>query len=647
MPIPVAKGFEAYLDNYHKSIVDPESFWAEEGRRLQWIVPYSAKNPSAGFPQSLSPFGVKNTSFDQSNFHIKWYEDGVLNVSENCLDRHLETHGDKIAILWEGDTPGKEQSLTYRQLHEQVCKLSNVLIKLGIVKGDRVILYLPMIPEAAIAMLACARVGAVHSVVFAGFSPESLGSRIIDCQPKLVITADVGHRGGKANPLKNNVDEALKKSVELPVLVVKNSNNEATSHWVPGRDQWYHDLMATVSSDCPPTPIGAEDPFFVLYTSGSTGKPKGVLHTTGGYLVYAAMTFEHVFGYQEGDVYWCTADVGWITGHTYGIYGPLANGATVVMFEGIPTYPTSERFWQVIDKYQVTIFYTAPTAIRSLIQAGDQHLDSTHRTSLRVLGTVGEPIDPTSWQWYFEKVGNNRCSIVDTWWQTETGGILITPLAGITPLKPGSATLPFYGIQPEIVDDAGGTLNGAASGNLVIKDSWPGQGRSIYGDPQRFFETYFAPFPGKFLTGDGVTRDQDGFYWITGRSDDVIKVSGHRIGTAEIESALDANPCVVESAVVGIPHEIKGQGIYAYVVLKTGSPENVEAELVKWVRDRIGPIATMDHVQVTTSLPKTRSGKVMRRILRKIAAGEVESLGDTSTLLDPSIIDSLIAGRKE
>lgn len=643
MPIPVAKSFEEYLTHYKKSITDPERFWAEEGWRLQWITPYSTKDSDSG----STIHGVKNTSFDQSNLHIKWYEDGILNGSENCLDRHLADKANQIAILWEGDTPGTQKSLTYLDLYTEVCKLSNVLKNLGITKGDRVMLYLPMIPEAAIAMLACARIGAIHTVVFAGFSSDSIASRISDCQPKLVITADIGNRGGKIIPLKTNVDLALDKSQTLPILVIQNDKNTQLN-WDQKRDHWYHELMATASTDCPATPMGAEDPFFILYTSGSTGKPKGILHTTGGYTVYAAMTFEHVFGYRPGDIYWCTADVGWITGHTYGIYGPLANGATIVMFEGTPTYPTPERFWQIIDKYKVTIFYTAPTAIRSLIQAGNKHLESTQRTSLRVLGTVGEPIDPTSWQWFFEKAGHSRCSIVDTWWQTETGGILITPLAGITPLKPGSATLPFYGIQPEILDDEGMILNGQASGNLVIKESWPGQGRSIYGDPQRYFETYFSPYPGKFYTGDGAMRDQDGFYWITGRSDDVIKVSGHRIGTAEIESALDAHPSVSEAAVVGFPHDIKGQGLYAYVILQEELKEtgDIEKALIQWVRDRIGPIATLDHVQITSSLPKTRSGKIMRRILRKIAAGDIESLGDTSTLLDPEGVDELLTGRR-
>lgn len=643
MPIPVVKSFEEYLTHYKKSITDPEKFWSEEGWRLQWITPYSTKESDSG----STIHGVKNTSFDQSNFHLKWYEDGVLNVSENCLDRHLADKANQIAILWEGDTPGTQKSLTYLDLHTEVCKLSNVLKILGITKGDRVMLYLPMIPEAAVAMLACARIGAVHTVVFAGFSSDSIASRISDCQPKLVITADIGNRGGKIIPLKTHVDLALDKSQTLPILVIQNDKNTQLN-WDQKRDHWYHELMATASTDCPATPMGAEDPFFILYTSGSTGKPKGILHTTGGYTVYAAMTFEHVFGYRPGDIYWCTADIGWITGHTYGIYGPLANGATIVMFEGTPTYPTPERFWQIIDKYKVTIFYTAPTAIRSLIQAGNKHLESTQRTSLRVLGTVGEPIDPTSWQWFFEKAGHSRCSIVDTWWQTETGGILITPLAGITPLKPGSATLPFYGIQPEILDDESMILNGQASGNLIIKDSWPGQGRSIYGDPQRYFETYFSPYPGKFYTGDGAMRDQDGFYWITGRSDDVIKVSGHRIGTAEIESALDSHPSVSEAAVVGFPHDIKGQGLYVYVILQEELKEtgDIEKALIQWVRDRIGPIATLDHVQITSSLPKTRSGKIMRRILRKIAAGDIESLGDTSTLLDPEGVDEIVAGRK-
>jgi acetyl-CoA synthetase len=645
MPIPVAKSFETYLENYKKSIENPEAFWAEEGKRLTWIKSYSEGK-------------AKNTRFHASNPHIRWYEGGILNVSENCLDRHLKERGDQMAILWEGDTPGEERSLTYRDLHREVCKFANVLKEMGVEKGDRVIIYLPMIPEVTIAMLACSRIGAVHSVVFAGFSPDSLAARIQDCEPKLVITSSYGYRGGKTIPLKQNVNEALQKSTTLPVIVVNHSKNGDPVPLISSQDYGYEDLMAGASQDCPVTPMGAEDPFFILYTSGSTGKPKGLLHTTGGYLVYAAMTFDHIFNYQTGEIFWCTADAGWITGHTYGVYGPLAKGATTVMFEGIPTYPTFERYWQIVDKYKVNLFYTAPTAIRSLIQAGNEHLTSSRRDSLRVLGTVGEPIDPTSWQWYFDVVGKGQCPIVDTWWQTETGGIMITPLAGITPLKPGSATLPFYGVKPEIVDEAGQVLTGSASGNLVIGDSWPGQARTIYGDPQRFFETYFAAYPGQFATGDMVLRDPEGYYWISGRSDDVIKVSGHRLGTAELESALEAHPAVVEAAVVGFPHEVKGQGLYAYVVLSKGSvgqkeqleQERLEKELIQWVRDRIGPIATFDYMQFTRGVPKTRSGKVMRRILRKIASNDLgekgETLGDISTLLDPEIVDYLIEHRR-
>lgn len=632
MPISVAKTFKEYQYNYQHSISNPETFWFEEGKRLKWLEPYTK---------------AKNTSFDINSFCNQWYANGVLNVSENCLDRHLKTQGDKVAILWEGDNPEESRALTYRELHEQVCKFANVMKDLGVFKGDRVVLYLPMIPEAAIAMLACTRIGAIHSVVFGGFSPESLANRIADCLPKLLITADTGCRGGKIIPFKKNVDEALRlKGTETIEKVIVVHRREEAVNWIEFRDLWYHDLMATVSAECPVTPVKSEDPMFILYTSGSTGKPKGILHATGGYLVYASMTFEHIFQHQPNDILWCTADIGWITGHSYIIYGPLANGATTLMFEGTPNYPTPERFWQIIDKYKVTLFYTAPTAIRSLIREGDQHLNSTHRESLRILGSVGEPIDPSSWQWYHDKVGQGRCPIVDTWWQTETGGILISPLPHVIPLKPGSATMPFYGVQPQIVDEKNGVLEGRCSGRLVLKDGWPGLAQTLYGDHDRFIQTYFSGVPDKYLTGDGVTRDEEGYYWITGRVDDVINVSGHRLGTAEIESALDAHETVIESAVVGFPHDLKGQGIYAYVVL---DPQHIDrgcpVTLTKWVRDRIGPIATIDHIHFTQQLPKTRSGKVMRRILRKIASNELDNFGDTSTLLDPSVVNDLVENR--
>lgn len=629
-----AKTFADYKKHYDLSIADPEKFWTEEGKRLDWIKPFTK---------------VKNTSFAADDFYIRWYEDGLLNAAENCLDRHLATLGDKIAIIWEGDDPQESRQITYKELHADVCRLANGLKQLGVEKGDRVVIYLPMIPEAAVSMLACARIGAVHSVVFGGFSPESLASRIIDCAPKVVITSNVALRGGKVLPFKENVDKALAiAGPESVTHVIVVERAIVVTDWVKDRDRWYHELVDAQSLDCPVTPMGAEDPLFTLYTSGSTGKPKGVLHTTGGYLVYAAMTFEHVFAYELADIYWCTADVGWITGHSYIIYGPLANGATTVMFEGIPTYPTPERFWQIIDKYKVTTFYTAPTAIRSLIHLGEEYLKTTHRTSLKLLGSVGEPIDPTTWEWYHEQVGFGSRPIVDTWWQTETGGILISPLPRLTPLKPGSATLPFYGIQPAIVDHEGQILEGAASGNLIIKDSWPGQARTLYNDRQRYIDTYFKPYPTFYCTGDGAFRDEDGYYWITGRVDDVLNVSGHRLGTAEIEASLNAHESVIESAVVGWPHSIKGQGIYAYVVLNPQHPlPDIESILVQWVRGHIGPIATIDHIQVTESLPKTRSGKVMRRILRKVAANELGDFGDTSTLLDPSLIDTLIKGAKK
>lgn len=634
MRILQAKTFAEYKESYDLSINDPEKFWGEEGKRLSWIKPYTK---------------VKKMSFIPEDFYIRWYEDGLLNVSENCLDRHLLTQGDKIAIIWEGDSPEESRQITYKELHAEVCRLANGLKRLGVEKGDRVVIYLPMIPEAAAAMLACTRIGAVHSVVFGGFSPESLASRIIDCSPKIVITSNVALRGGKTLPFKENVDAAL--TIEgtgsvTQVIVVERT--PAAAPWVEGRDLWYHELLASQAVECPLTPMNAEDHLFTLYTSGSTGKPKGVLHTTGGYLVYAAMTFEHIFAYDPADIYWCTADVGWITGHSYIVYGPLANGATTVMYEGIPTYPTPERFWQIIDKYKVTTFYTAPTAIRSLIRLGEEHLKTTHRCSLKLLGSVGEPIDPTTWEWFHQQVGFGARPIVDTWWQTETGGIMISALPRIIPLKPGSATLPFYGIQPGIIDNDGQLLEGSASGNLIIKDSWPGQARTLYNDKQRFIDTYFKPYPGFYNTGDGAFRDEEGYYWITGRVDDVLNVSGHRIGTAEIESALNAHEAVIESAVVGWPHSVKGQGIYAYVVLDPHQTVlNIDSLLVQWVRSRIGPIATIDHIQITENLPKTRSGKVMRRILRKIAANELENFGDTSTLLDPFLIDALIKEAKK
>jgi acetyl-CoA synthetase len=624
---------EKYKALYERSMSDPEGFWAEAGRRLDWIKPYTK---------------VKNTSFDPHNVSIKWFEDGTLNVSANCIDRHLATRGDQVAIIWEGDDPTEDATITYRQLHERVSRFANVLKANGVKKGDRVTIYLPMIPEAAYAMLAAARIGAIHSVVFAGFSPDSLAGRIEDAGSKFIITADEGLRGGKTVPLKKNTDEALKKcgKGDEKVLVVRRTGNPIS--WTGGRDIWLHEELEKVSADCPPEEMNAEDPLFILYTSGSTGKPKGVLHTTGGYLLFAAMTHQYVFDYHDGDIYWCTADVGWVTGHSYIVYGPLANGATTLMFEGVPTYPTASRFWSVVDKWKVNTFYTAPTAIRSLMGAGDDFVKRTDRSSLRLLGSVGEPINPEAWEWYHRVVGDDRCPIVDTWWQTETGGILITPLPGAIAQKPGSATLPFFGVRPGLVDEKGAPLEGAAQGNLVILDSWPGQARTLYGDHDRFVQTYFSTYPGTYFTGDGCRRDEDGYYWITGRVDDVINVSGHRMGTAEVESALVAHPKVAEAAVVGYPHDIKGQGIYCYVTLIAGEQpsEELRKELVQHVRREIGPIASPDVVQFAPGLPKTRSGKIMRRILRKIAEDEFSSLGDTSTLADPSVVDDLISNRQ-
>ncbi|MGA3304444.1 MAG: acetate--CoA ligase [Stellaceae bacterium] len=619
-----------YFEMYADSIKNPDKFWAEHGKRVDWIKPFSK---------------VKNASFT-GNVSIKWFEDGTLNVSANCIDRHLKLRADQTAILWEGDDPKESRHVSYSELHESVSRLGNVLKNVGVKKGDRVTIYMPMIPEAAFAMLACARIGAVHSVVFGGFSPESLVGRIKDCGSTVVITADEGLRGGRKVALKANTDEALKECPEVKtVLVVRRTGGQVG--WVAGRDRWYHEEMAKASKDCPPAEMSAEDPLFILYTSGSTGKPKGVLHTTGGYLVFVSMTHQYVFDYHDGEIYWCTADVGWVTGHSYIVYGPLSNGATTLMFEGIPNYPDASRFWQVIDKHKVNIFYTAPTAIRALMREGDAPVTKTSRKSLKLLGTVGEPINPEAWLWYHRVVGGGRVPIVDTWWQTETGGILITPLPGATPLKPGSATRPFFGVEPAIVNAEGAVLEGAATGNLCILESWPGQMRTVFGDHKRFIETYFSTYKGKYFTGDGARRDEDGYYWITGRVDDVINVAGHRIGTAEVESALVAHPKVAEAAVVGFPHDIKGQGIYAYVTLKLGNEpqEELRKELVQWVRKQIGPIAQPDLVQWAPGLPKTRSGKIMRRILRKIAANEHGQLGDTSTLADPGVVNDLVNNR--
>ena len=621
-----------YQAMHQRSVSDPQGFWAEHGKRLDWIKPFTK---------------VKNTTYGPPDVSIKWFEDGTLNVSANCIDRHLAARGDQVAIIWEGDDPSESRSITYSQLHDEVCRFANVLRNREVKKGDTVTIYMPMIPEAAFAMLACARLGAVHSIVFGGFSPDSLAGRIQDAKSKVVITADEGLRGGRKVALKANVDEALEKAGGADHVIVVRRTGGAVN-MKAGRDVYYDEAAAMVTNECPVTEMNAEDPLFILYTSGSTGTPKGVLHTTGGYLVYASMTHEYVFDYHEGDVYWCTADVGWVTGHSYIVYGPLANGATTLMFEGVPNYPSMSRFWDVIDKHKVNIFYTAPTAIRSLMGAGEEPVKKTSRASLRLLGSVGEPINPEAWEWYHRVVGDSRCPIVDTWWQTETGGILISPLPGAIAQKPGSATLPFFGVQPQIVDAEGKVLEGAAEGNLCIIDSWPGQMRTVFGDHERFIQTYFSTYPGKYFTGDGCRRDADGYYWITGRVDDVINVSGHRMGTAEVESALVAHPKVSEAAVVGYPHDIKGQGIYAYVTLMTGQEpsEALRKELVGWVRKEIGPIASPDVIQFAPGLPKTRSGKIMRRILRKIAENDFGSLGDTSTLADPGVVDDLIKNRK-
>ncbi|KTS06592.1 acetyl-CoA synthetase [Methylobacterium radiotolerans] len=623
-----------YREMYAASVADPDAFWAEHGKRIDWMKPFST---------------VKNTSFEPGKVSIKWFEDGTTNVAHNCIDRHLETRGDQTAIIWEGDNPDEAKHISYRELHAQVCRMANVLRNRGVGKGDRVTLYMPMIPEAAYAMLACARLGAIHAIVFGGFSPDSLASRIQGCGSKVVITADEGLRGGRKVPLKANVDEAIKRlDADLVdhVIVVRRTGGSVAME--AGRDVYYDEAAEQVTDECPAVAVEAEHPLFILYTSGSTGQPKGVVHTTGGYLVYASMTHEYVFDYREGDVYWCTADVGWVTGHSYIVYGPLANGATTLMFEGIPTYPSTSRFWEVVDKHKVNIFYTAPTAIRSLMGGGEGPVKKTSRQSLRVLGSVGEPINPEAWEWYYNVVGDRRCSIVDTWWQTETGGILITPLPGATALKPGSATRPFFGVTPQMVDAEGKVLEGPCEGNLCIADSWPGQMRTVYGDHERFEQTYFSTYPGKYFTGDGARRDADGYYWITGRVDDVINVSGHRMGTAEVESSLVAHPKVAEAAVVGYPHNVKGQGIYAYVTLNDGEEgdDALRKELVTWVRKDIGPIASPDLIQFAPGLPKTRSGKIMRRILRKIAEDDFSSLGDTSTLAEPAVVDDLIENRQ-
>jgi acetyl-CoA synthetase len=635
-PVPESWAKSAWIDNdkylqmYEQSVKDPEAFWGEQAKRLDWFKPWTK---------------VKDGDFE-GDVRIKWFADGKLNVSYNCLDRHLAKRGDQVALIWEADNPAQSKFITYRELHQEVSKFANVLKSLGLKRGDRVTIYLPMIPELAVAMLACTRIGVVHSIVFGGFSPDSLAGRIQDCQGRVVITADEGLRGGKPIPLKLNTDEAVEKCPFVEkVVVVRHTGGQVP--WTAGRDVEWSELMQDASPDCPPEEMDAEDPLFILYTSGSTGKPKGVLHTTGGYLVYTSMSHQHVFDYHDGDIYWCTADIGWVTGHSYIIYGPLANGATSIMFEGVPNYPDWSRFWNVVDKHKVNIFYTAPTAIRALMRQGDEPVKKTSRKSLRLLGTVGEPINPEAWLWYYNVVGEKRCPIVDTWWQTETGGILITPLPGATALKPGSATRPYFGLKPAIIDPEGNFLEGAGKGNLVITDSWPGMLRTVYGDHPRFKQTYFAAFKGLYFTGDGARRDEDGYYWITGRVDDVINVSGHRLGTAEVESALVAHPTVAEAAVVGFPHDIKGQGIYAYVTLNADRQpsDELRKELIQWVRKEIGAIASPDFIQWAPSLPKTRSGKIMRRILRKIAANEISDLGDTSTLAEPAVVEDLINNR--
>ncbi len=624
---------EAYEAMYRRSVEDPEGFWREHAARLDWFEPFHT---------------VKDTSFAPDDVHVRWFEGGKLNVAYNCLDRHLETRGDRTALIFEPDEPDEpSRPITYRELHAEVCRFANVLKAHGVRKGDRVTIYLPMIPEVAAAMLACARIGAVHSVVFAGFSPDSLADRILDGDSRIVLTADEGRRAGKRIPLKKNVDKALERCPEVDTVIVVRHTGGAIE-WTEGRDVWYHEAREAASDSCPYEVMDAEDPLFILYTSGSTGKPKGLLHTTGGYLVYASMTHQYVFDYHDGDVFWCTADVGWITGHSYIVYGPLANGATQVFFEGVPTYPDASRFWQVVDKHKVNQFYTAPTAIRALMRQGDDYVRRTDRSSLRLLGTVGEPINPEAWRWYYEVVGERRCPIVDTWWQTETGGILITPLPGAIPMKPGSATVPFFGVRPAVVNEKGEVLEGEAEGMLVMLDAWPGLARTVYGNHERYVQTYFSMFEGMYFTGDGCRRDADGYYWITGRVDDVINVSGHRMGTAEIESALVAHKAVAEAAVVGVPHPIKGQGIYCYVTLNAGvePSEALRQELIRHVRETIGPIAKPDFIQFAPALPKTRSGKIMRRILRKIAANDFENLGDTSTLADPAVVEDLIANRQ-
>ncbi len=621
---------DTYLEMYRRSIEDTEGFWAEHGRRIDWIKPYSK---------------IKDVDFG-NDVHIRWFEDGTLNASVNCLDRHLAERGDQTAIIWEGDDPAADKRITYRELYQQVCRFANALKGLGVERGDRVTIYLPMILELPVAMLACARIGAIHSVVFGGFSPDSLAGRIRDCDSNLVITSDEGLRGGKPIPLKANTDAALATCPSVATCVVVKRTGGAI-HWHEGRDVWYHDICAAAAAECPPEEMSAEDALFILYTSGSTGKPKGVLHTTGGYMVYTSITHQYIFDYKDGDIYWCTADIGWVTGHSYIVYGPLANGAVTVMFEGVPNYPDASRFWRIVDKHAINIVYTAPTAIRALMREGDAPVKRTSRKSLKLLGTVGEPINPEAWLWYYRVVGEERCPIVDTWWQTETGGILITPLPGATALKPGSATVPFFGIEPEIIDQEGNPIDGAGSGFLCIDDAWPGMMRTLYGDHQRFVDTYFSRVPGRYFTGDGCRRDDDGYYWITGRVDDVLNVSGHRMGTAEIESALVAHPLVAEAAVVGFPHDIKGQGIYAYVTLNASEEpsDELRRQLAEWVRKEIGAIARPDLIQWAPGLPKTRSGKIMRRILRKIAANEHDALGDTSTLADPTVVTDLVENR--